>query len=29
MKIQNFSLQPFAAGNPAPPFAITGTISRQ
>ena len=29
MKIQTFSLQPFAAGNPAPPFAITGTISRQ
>jgi hypothetical protein len=28
MKTQNFSLQPFAAGQPALPFTITGTISR-
>ena len=29
MNNRNFSLQPFSAGNPASPFAITGTISRR
>ncbi len=29
MNSRNFSLQPFGAGKPASPFAITGTISRR
>ena len=28
MTSQNFSLQPFAANAPVPPFSLTGAISR-